>query len=63
MLIRKIQGIQTAILALVWVLLVVTANTQDDRRGKATVEAKPRPDLQDLGYGPHKRNVLDLWKA
>lgn len=24
---------------------------------------KPKPDLQDVKYGPHERNVLDLWKA
>jgi acetyl esterase/lipase len=25
--------------------------------------AKPSPDLKDVKYGPHARNVLDLWKA
>ncbi len=25
--------------------------------------AKPKPDLADVKYGPHERNVLDLWKA
>jgi acetyl esterase/lipase len=24
---------------------------------------KPAPDLAEVSYGPHKRNVLDLWKA
>jgi acetyl esterase/lipase len=24
---------------------------------------KPTPDLAEISYGPHKRNVLDLWKA
>ena len=24
---------------------------------------KPRPDLVNVRYGPHERNVLDLWKA
>ena len=24
---------------------------------------RPRPDVADLRYGPHARNVLDLWKA
>lgn len=24
---------------------------------------KPKPDLENVSYGPHKRNVLDLWKA
>lgn len=23
----------------------------------------PKPDVQDAKYGPHERNVLDLWKA
>jgi acetyl esterase/lipase len=27
------------------------------------VEERPRPDVQDESYGPHERNVLDLWKA
>lgn len=25
--------------------------------------AKPAPDLAEVKYGPHERNVLDLWKA
>ena len=25
--------------------------------------ARPKPDLADVKYGPHERNVLDLWKA
>src|SRR5262245_33970485 len=25
--------------------------------------AKPAPDLTNVKYGPHRRNVLDLWKA
>jgi acetyl esterase/lipase len=25
--------------------------------------AKPPPDLRDVAYGPHARNVLDLWRA
>jgi acetyl esterase len=24
---------------------------------------KPKPDLHDVRYGPHERNVLDLWQA
>ena len=26
-------------------------------------ENKPKPDLAEVHYGPHARNVLDLWKA
>lgn len=29
----------------------------------ASPDAKPAPDLADIKYGPHQRNVLDLWKA
>ena len=25
--------------------------------------AKPKPDLANVPYGPHERNVLDFWKA
>jgi acetyl esterase/lipase len=25
--------------------------------------AKPKPDVRDARYGPHERNVLDLWQA
>jgi acetyl esterase/lipase len=24
---------------------------------------RPQPDLSDIRYGPHERNVLDIWKA
>ena len=30
---------------------------------KAGQPAKPKPDLADVKYGPHERNVLYLWKA
>jgi acetyl esterase len=26
-------------------------------------DKKPKPDVADASYGPHARNVLDLWKA
>lgn len=29
----------------------------------ASAEIFPEPDVRDLPYGPHERNVLDLWKA
>ncbi len=29
----------------------------------AQKEALPPPDVADVSYGPHERNVLDLWKA
>lgn len=30
---------------------------------KDSPPAKPKPDLQNVKYGPHERNVIDLWKA
>ena len=39
---------------------VVTA--QQDK-GKPKAELKPAPDLVDVSYGPHERNVMDVWKA
>jgi len=32
-------------------------------QGKKKAADKPKPDLADVKYGPHERNVLDLWKA
>ena len=29
----------------------------------AQPKARPTPDLADVKYGPHQRNVLDLWRA
>lgn len=33
------------------------------RDAKKSAAAKPAPDLANHKYGPHERNVLDLWKA
>lgn len=35
----------------------------EKRAAKKTTAAKPPPDLANHKYGPHERNVLDLWKA
>ena len=40
-------------------LVLSTAYAQKAPRGAA----KPQPDLANEHYGPHERNVLDLWKA
>ncbi|HRI89161.1 MAG TPA: alpha/beta hydrolase, partial [Candidatus Hydrogenedentes bacterium] len=34
-----------------------------DASVKLPSETKPRPDYFNLPYGPHERNVLDLWQA
>jgi acetyl esterase len=31
--------------------------------GQPATPSKPPPDLSNIHYGPHERNVLDLWKA
>jgi acetyl esterase/lipase len=33
------------------------------KQKKGGEAAKPPADLQNVSYGPHERNVLDLWKA
>jgi acetyl esterase/lipase len=35
----------------------------DAKATKRSAAAKPPPDLANHKYGPHERNVLDLWKA
>src|SRR5262245_39718745 len=42
-------------------LLVSLAAAGQDRPGSST--AKPQPDAENVKYGPHERNVLDLWLA
>src|SRR4051812_16495109 len=32
-------------------------------KAKKQGEAKPPPDLTNVSYGPHERNVMDVWKA
>ncbi len=41
-------------------LLLVAQALQPDER---IAPGKPSPDLANVKYGPHERNVLDLWKA
>lgn len=40
-------------------LLTTVAGAQD----KKQAGGRPAPDLANVKYGPHERNVLDLWKA
>src|SRR5437868_2948315 len=44
---------------LVLTLLLPAASGQEKKKE----QPKPPPDLADSKYGPHERNVLDLWKA
>ena len=40
-------------------LLTASVHAQPNKQGGA----KPQPDYVNVEYGPHDRNVLDLWKA
>ena len=42
-------------LTLLCVLWIVSPSLAQQRG------AKPQPNLADVNYGPHERNVLDLW--
>src|SRR5262245_52031749 len=45
------------------VLSVLLSAAGFAQEAKPKGEAKPEPDLANMAYGPHARNVLDLWKA
>jgi len=52
--------VHSALIALLFTaLLTAPARAQKPRKGGE----KPTPDLAEVKYGPHERNVLDLWKA
>ena len=46
-------------------LLIGTEAHGQERKAKAKGKAdtKPTPDLANVSYGPHERNVMDVWKA
>jgi acetyl esterase/lipase len=43
--------------------LAQTIMAQAALRAQGKAEEKPAPDMANVKYGPHARNVLDLWKA
>jgi acetyl esterase/lipase len=51
--------IQATLAALLLALCLTPAEAQKKRKGGGKAE----PDLANVKYGPHERNVLDLWKA
>ena len=53
------RSFRIEIIALVVLAAVVTAGG----RAHAQQPAKPAADVTDAKYGPHERNVIDLWKA
>ncbi len=46
-----------------FLLLVSLSVPSHAQAGSAARTARPKPDLQDVRYGPHRRNVLDLYLA
>ncbi len=48
-------------------LVLILLSERGGGEGPGTVAecppAKPRPDEENVKYGPHERNVLDLWMA
>src|SRR5688572_6619172 len=56
---RSRSQLPTVLLA----LGVLTAAPAAAQAPKPAGKPKPPPDLANAKYGPHERNVLDLWKA
>jgi hypothetical protein len=49
--------------SLVFILLSSGAAARGQEQSQSVSPAKPRPDEENVKYGPHERNVLDLWIA
>jgi acetyl esterase/lipase len=56
-----LRPIARAVLPALLLAALVSAPVQAQQQNKDA--AKPAPDLANVKYGPHERNVLDLWKA
>jgi len=46
-------------------LISTTGSLAQEGKAKATpkTDSKPSPDMSNVSYGPHERNVMDVWKA
>ena len=56
--------LRRAVIVLGVVIVLMLATWRSWARPLGLFEpAKPRPDVVNMRYGPHDRNVLDLWKA
>ena len=58
---KRLMLATCTILSALALLTLSPGATQAQQKGKGGT--KPAPDLADVKYGPHTRNVLDLWKA
>src|SRR5262245_39307448 len=50
-------------IVLLLALVLLAANPATSRAQKKATRERPKPSLANVAYGPHARNVLDLWKA
>src|SRR5437868_13372808 len=48
---------------LILAFLAAPLFAQEKAKGKTKSRQAPTPDFANVHYGPHERNVLDLWKA
>jgi hypothetical protein len=58
--------IQLRLICTVCFLLLAAFLARDSfgqAKGKQKGEVKPPPDIANVSYGPHERNVMDVWKA
>jgi acetyl esterase/lipase len=62
MLVKKTLFVRAALAAMVPLFLCVSFSPVL-AQGATKTPSKPRPDLANVRYGPHERNVVDLWKA
>src|SRR4051812_46196751 len=46
-----------------FVLLLAGESAFAQAKAKQKGETKPTPDMANVSYGPHERNVMDVWKA
>src|SRR5438067_10904654 len=46
-----------------FVILLASEPALAQAKAKQKGEIKPPPDMTDVAYGPHERNVMDVWKA
>ncbi|MSU51276.1 MAG: alpha/beta hydrolase [Opitutus sp.] len=53
--------VRAAVVALMVLTMFLAPLGAQDAKKKGP--PKPKPDLADVKYGPHMRNVLDLWQA
>jgi len=56
-----LRFLMAATIAIVTAILVSRSAPAQEPKSKGA--ELPAPDLADVAYGPHKRNVMDVWKA